>query len=167
MRLLANENFPADAVLALREAGYDVLWIRETAPGIADPEVLARAVQAERILLTFDKDFGELAYRAGLPASCGIILLHILMPSSTYVAKLALEALNSRQDWAGHFSVIEEHRIRNIVVDSGSLIVLFDGSDQYNDQAVRFIKNTRQLVYQLGGHYRNRVHAGFFHAGAV
>lgn len=31
MRLLANENFPLDAVEALREAGHDVLWIREDA----------------------------------------------------------------------------------------------------------------------------------------
>ena len=112
MRLLANENFPADAVQALRGAGYDVVWIRETAPGIADPEVLGWAEQEQRILLTFDKDFGELAYRAGLPTSCGIILLRIFMPSSAYVAKLTLAAIKSRQDWAGHFSVIEEHRIR-------------------------------------------------------
>jgi len=44
MRLLANENFPADAVQALRTSGYNVLWIREAAPGISDPEVLARTL---------------------------------------------------------------------------------------------------------------------------
>lgn len=40
MRFLANENFPADAVEALRAAGHDILWIRTEAPGITDPEVL-------------------------------------------------------------------------------------------------------------------------------
>jgi hypothetical protein len=44
MRFLADENFPGDAVTALRAAGHDVLWIRTDAPGITDQEVLARGV---------------------------------------------------------------------------------------------------------------------------
>lgn len=61
MRFLADENFPAAAVAGLASAGHDVAWIRTAAPGAADGDVLARAVREERILLTFDKDFGELA----------------------------------------------------------------------------------------------------------
>lgn len=59
MRFLADENFPYDAVAALRDAGHDVVWIREAVPGISDEDVLKRAEAEERILLTFDKDFGE------------------------------------------------------------------------------------------------------------
>ena len=66
MRLLANENFPLDAVTALQENGYDVAWIREDARGSSDEQVLARAQQEDRILITFDKDFGELAFRSRL-----------------------------------------------------------------------------------------------------
>ena len=98
MRLLANENFPGDAVAALRGNGYDVCWIREDAPGIGDPQVLAWAMREKRVLLTFGKDFGELAYRTGLPAECGVILFRIPMPSSAYVAKAATAVLNSRRD---------------------------------------------------------------------
>jgi len=87
MRLLANENFPYDAVAALRESGHDVLWIRTEAPGSSDSAILARAQAEERILITLDKDFGELAFRSGLPASCGIILFRIPAPSSSYVAR--------------------------------------------------------------------------------
>jgi predicted nuclease of predicted toxin-antitoxin system len=61
VRLLANENFPGDAVAALRRLGHDVAWVRTDAPGSKDPEVLQRAVQEERVLVTLDKDFGELA----------------------------------------------------------------------------------------------------------
>jgi uncharacterized protein DUF5615 len=43
MRFLADENFPGDAVTALRAAGHDVLWIRIDAPGITDQVVLARS----------------------------------------------------------------------------------------------------------------------------
>jgi predicted nuclease of predicted toxin-antitoxin system len=112
MRLLANENFPLDAVTALRENGHDVAWIRENAPGSGDEEVLTRAQQEERILITFDKDFGELAFRSKLPATSGIILFRISAPSSEYIARLAVQALAARTDWAGHFSVIEDNRIR-------------------------------------------------------
>ena len=77
MRFLADENFPGDAVTALRSSGQDVLWIRTDAPGITDQDVLARSLKDARVLLTFDKDFGELAWRSGLPASCGIVLFRL------------------------------------------------------------------------------------------
>jgi predicted nuclease of predicted toxin-antitoxin system len=112
MRFLANENFPADAVEALRQAGHDITWIRITAPGITDPEVLQIAQAEARILLTFDKDFGELAFRLQLPATVGVVLFRIKTPSSLATAQKVLAVISSRQDWAGHFSVIEEDRIR-------------------------------------------------------
>ena len=102
MRLLANENFPSDAVTALRLKGYDVAWVREDSPGITDLQVLERAQRESRILITFDKDFGELAFRDGLPASCGIILFRISLPSSEHVAHMAVAALQQREDWADH-----------------------------------------------------------------
>ncbi len=77
MRLLANENFPSDAVRTLRKRGHDVLWLRTDAPGCRDDDVLALARKEVRVLVTFDKDFGELAFRANLPSSCGIILFRI------------------------------------------------------------------------------------------
>ena len=112
MRLLANENFPADAVDALRVRGHDVAWIRTDAPGSHDESIMARAQSEERILVTFDKDFGELAFRARLHASSGIVLFRISAPSSAYVARVAVAALESRTDWAGHFAVVEDGRIR-------------------------------------------------------
>jgi predicted nuclease of predicted toxin-antitoxin system len=51
-------------------SGQDVLWIRTDSPGITDQDVLARSLEDARVLLTFDKDFGELAWRSGVPASC-------------------------------------------------------------------------------------------------
>ncbi|MGJ0451676.1 MAG: DUF5615 family PIN-like protein [Methylocystis sp.] len=74
MRFLADENFPAEAVFALRRAGHDVVWICETASGASDEAVLAMATGDRRILLTFDKDFGEMAWRSDFARSCGIIL---------------------------------------------------------------------------------------------
>lgn len=112
MMLLAEENFPRPAVAALREAGLDVLWIAEADPGAADDEVLALCVAARRTLLTFDKDFGELAYRRSLPADCGIILFRITPQTPEEVATLAVAAIRSQPNWAGSFSVISRQRIR-------------------------------------------------------
>jgi uncharacterized protein DUF5615 len=61
MRFLANENFLGTAVAAPIAAGHDVVWVRNAAPGMSDPDVLGWAIRDERTLLTFDKDFGELA----------------------------------------------------------------------------------------------------------
>src|SRR5262245_47887286 len=112
MRFLANENSPGDAVTALRAEGHDVDWVRTAAPGINDEDVLAWAVREMRVLLTFDKDFGELAWRAGLPATCGIVLFRLPMPSPPKVGALLAAQIGARDDWAGHFAVIEAGRIR-------------------------------------------------------
>lgn len=60
MRLLADENVPGAVVNALRDAGYDIVWIVQQTPGITDSAVRDYAVQENRLLLTFDKDFGAL-----------------------------------------------------------------------------------------------------------
>jgi len=112
MRILADENFPGDAVDALQKRGHDVAWAHSDSPGDSDVAILARAQAEHRILLTFDKDFGELAFRSGLPASSGIVLFRISTPSPSHVARVAVAALESRTDWTGHFAVVEDERIR-------------------------------------------------------
>jgi predicted nuclease of predicted toxin-antitoxin system len=112
MRLLANENLQLAVVVALREKGHDVLWIRTDAPGSRDDAILARATAKQRIMITFDKDFGELAFRAKLPSTSGVILFRISMRSPAAVASVTTTAVESRADWAGHFAVIEDGRIR-------------------------------------------------------
>ena len=94
------------------DAGHDVAWVHQDTPGISDEEVLARAVREARILLTFDKDFGELAWAAGLPAGCGIVLFRVQMPDAANVGAMLADRLAERDDWEGHFSVIEAGRVR-------------------------------------------------------
>ncbi len=112
MRFLADENFPGLAVAALRSAGHDVLWICEASPGSSDQEVLQIAGKERRILLTFDKDFGELAFRIGLSMSSGVILFRLSMPSASHVGSTLASRIEERSDWEGHFSVVESGRVR-------------------------------------------------------
>lgn len=111
MRLLADENIPGPMVTALRDVGHDVLWIAEAMPSTDDRSVLALAAAEQRVLLTFDKDFGELAFRHGLPASSGVVLLRVPIHPATATA-IATRALDSASDFVGRFVVVEEHRIR-------------------------------------------------------
>lgn len=112
MRLLANENFPRAAVDALRTGGHDVAWVRTISPGATDEQVLERARLEDRVLLTFDKDFGELVLRRGLAASPGVVLFRIPLTSPAEVARRVLDALGARTDWSGHFSVVGPERTR-------------------------------------------------------
>ena len=50
---------PLKAVRLLREKGHDVLSISESMPQTADEDILEIATRESRIVLTFDKDFGD------------------------------------------------------------------------------------------------------------
>jgi predicted nuclease of predicted toxin-antitoxin system len=74
VKFLADECCDAGVVEALRHDGHDVLYAVGTLTGAADDDLLDRAYKEQRILLTEDKDFGELVYRLRKPAF-GVILL--------------------------------------------------------------------------------------------
>lgn len=112
MRILANENFPAPVIHELRQRGHDVASVKEIMRGAADREVLSRAQEESRLVVTFDKDFGELAYRFGLPASSGVILFRLSGASPDIDNVRALAALESGIEWAGCFAVVTDDRIR-------------------------------------------------------
>lgn len=113
MRLLADENIPLETVRALRAAGHDVFSAAESAQGAADNELLRRANADGRLLVTFDRDFGDLAVRAGQLAPAGIALLRIVPQSAKEVTTL-LAGLLARTDieWSGRITVIERAQIR-------------------------------------------------------
>jgi predicted nuclease of predicted toxin-antitoxin system len=111
MRLLANENLPRAAVDVLRSLGHEVRWIAEECPSVRDEYVLDLAVREARVLVTQDKDFGELAFRRGLPASSGIVLLRVA-PVPGRVTELARKVFGEHADFRGKFVVVEEGRMR-------------------------------------------------------
>jgi predicted nuclease of predicted toxin-antitoxin system len=112
VRILANENVPQPVVASLRTRGHDVAWVAEIRPGMEDREVLALAQQELRVVVTFDKDFGELAFAAGLPASCGVVLFRLQGASPEVDNQRAVTALSGRDDWSGVFAIIEDDRVR-------------------------------------------------------
>lgn len=112
MRILADENCPRLLVHRLREVGHDVAWIREIARGAPDAAVLARAQRQKRTIVTFDHDFGEMAFRRRLPAECGVILVRVRRGSTQEIALRTIDAMATRTSWAGQFATITDAQLR-------------------------------------------------------
>jgi predicted nuclease of predicted toxin-antitoxin system len=111
-KFLANENVPAVAVDAARRAGHDLDWIRDLHPGASDHDVLRESLSQQRVLVTFDKDFGNLVFHASKKASWGIILLRPRLFSPAYLAQFLVSVLAQPIEWHGHFAVAQEKRLR-------------------------------------------------------
>jgi len=77
-----------------------------------DDAILVLAQAEDRIVVTHDKDFGELAFPSRLPASCGVILFRLTGSDPDTDNRRILEAIESRADWEGCFSVVTDDRIR-------------------------------------------------------
>src|SRR5688572_3232043 len=77
MKLLANENFPYTSIYYLRDKGYDVLSIGIDNPSIKDYEIMTIAINEERTILTFDRDYGELIFRHHYKPEKGVIYLRL------------------------------------------------------------------------------------------
>lgn len=79
---------------------------------MADRSAIELASNESRLLPTFDRDFGELAFRARVQAPCGIVLVRLPPAAPEAIATTIASALESRDDWAGHFAVLEPGRLR-------------------------------------------------------
>lgn len=112
MKFAADECCDAVLVAGLRNDGHDVWYARESVPGADDEKVLRYALANERILLTEDKDFGELVVRLGLPA-WGIILLRMNpADSAAKLARLREVFQNHFARLAGSFVVVDPSQTR-------------------------------------------------------
>ncbi len=110
MKFIADENVSKSIVNTLRNYGYDLLWIREYCRGMADEEIVCLSSSQNRIIMTFDKDFGELIYRRRMETP-GVILVRI--PDDRIGKEKILEFLRKHGDeLKGYFVVLTEGRIR-------------------------------------------------------
>ena len=113
MRFLANENFPNPAIQLLRKNGSYVISISEEFAGITDNEVIKIANNENLIILTFDKDYGELIFRHGIVNPPAVIFFRYKGTSPSYAGDFLLTLLNEKAiDFLDIFTVIEKNNIR-------------------------------------------------------
>jgi predicted nuclease of predicted toxin-antitoxin system len=119
MRWLADECVAATLVTLLRSDGHDVLSVAEVAAGLSDTDVVALALQEKRLLLTEDKDFGDLVFRRER-AVPGVVLMRIDTDNSKLKASRLAAAIDQYGEGLfGRYMVIEQGRFRSRRVWSG------------------------------------------------
>lgn len=113
MKFLANENIPLESILLLRRAGHQVVSILEDHPGMKDIDVLKWAVRGKSIILTFDRDYGELIFKYPRLIPEGLVFFRF-DPSTPDQPAVILINLVKEKDihLLKHFTVIEEDRVR-------------------------------------------------------
>lgn len=113
MQFLANENFPMFSVNKLRDTGYSVIAISQLMPGAKDERVLEYANSNSQIILTFDRDYGELIYKQGLPLPEGIIYLRFIPLTPEEPADLILTLLANQHIYLqGRFTIVRRNNVR-------------------------------------------------------
>lgn len=112
MRLLVDDGVDVAIVSRLRADGHDVTYVAELAPGATDSAVLELAASDERLLLTADKDFGELVFRQRR-AACGVLLVRLPGVASSARSDAVASALADHGDeMANAFSVVSPGLVR-------------------------------------------------------
>jgi len=113
MNFLANENFPLLSVRLLREAGHRVVSIIQEAPGSKDEDILKRAYTERLIILTFDRDYGELIYRRKDLTPAGVVYFRFGPATPSEPAEILINIMD-RADLSviDKFTIVERGRVR-------------------------------------------------------
>lgn len=112
MKFLVDECADAQLVEFLRAKGHDVLYVMESMRGETDDVILATAYQEQRILLTEDKDFGELVFRLRKPAICIILLRFSPGTESQKISRLDALLTDDTANFSGTFIVVDQEKSR-------------------------------------------------------
>jgi len=112
MKFLADENVEKPIVDILRADGHDVLFISETTTSTIDEKLLDQANAESRLLITNDKDFGELIFLQQ-KISSGIVLMRFTSEKSSVKAKFMHSLLLKYEHrLMGSFTVVSEAKVR-------------------------------------------------------
>ncbi|WP_297478062.1 DUF5615 family PIN-like protein [Ferrovum sp.] len=119
MKWLADENIPKGAFL--RQHGEDVVAIAESNPGICDEQVIGFARDQQRILLSFDRDHGDLIFGRAFAPPRAVVYLRLYPPNTETLEQIlaGLMALGEKI-LDGQFTVISEDNMRQRALPGAS-----------------------------------------------
>lgn len=117
LKFLANVNIEKPIIDFLIEMGFDVKWVTDIDKQMSDTCVFEIANREQRIVLTNDKDFGEIAFLQK-KISYGILLLRIKGQSSSEKITVLKNILEKYYDKiSNHFTVVTKEKIRIIPLE--------------------------------------------------
>jgi len=115
--ILADECVNTDIVLGLRENGVDVLTVREAGlTGSDDDTIFNFALESKRVLLSFDRGFGDI-FRLNISRSCGVIIVLVGQMGKSEIVKVILtflEVIKTAIDLRGRLAILGKTKIRLI-----------------------------------------------------
>lgn len=112
MKFLANENFPFSSFNFLLDQGCNILHVASSMSGINDEDVMNYSIKEDRVIITFDSDYGELVFKKGYKPH-GVIYLRLQNFLPDFPGKLILSLLNNEDlNFSGYFTVVDENQIR-------------------------------------------------------
>lgn len=113
MRLLANENFPLKSVVYLKNKGFDIRSIGTDNPSIQDYTVMSIAINEERTILTFDRDYGELIFKHNYRPKNGVVYLRLDKYEADEPGRLIEDLINKKEfDLSNALTVLDRNGIR-------------------------------------------------------
>ncbi len=113
MSFLANENFPRPSTIILREKGFSIKSIQEDSPGISDEEVIKIALEFNLIILTFDRDYGELIFKYSKDNPPSVVFFREKGNTPDFAGLTLINLLEETKiSLSGAFTVVEDKSIR-------------------------------------------------------
>jgi len=111
IKLLADENIPKKTVDLLKAQGVDVISVQESSSGLSDRDILDLAKAKGRIVVTFDKDFGQIIFKEKYKSQ-GLILLRFVPESPQQISKRILQLLATKIRIEKNVVVIKEDSVK-------------------------------------------------------
>ena len=112
MKFLVDVGVGKGVETWLKKTGYDVLPMREVNCRAQDIEILHLAVEDQRMIVTMDKDFGELVFNSGLPHA-GVLLLRLESATGEQKSEIVEKIIGGYSDqMAGNFCVYQDGKLR-------------------------------------------------------
>jgi len=112
MKFVADESVPQPVIARLRKDGHENLAVIEMKPGISDDKVLGLANQEGVVLLTGDKDFGELVFR-NRQYAFGIVLIRLSGLPSQEKSDIVARVVSQHAEELEHaFTVVSARNVR-------------------------------------------------------
>ena len=113
MNLLADESVDRQIVERLRQEGHQVMYVAETEPSVSDNIVFDGANEESALLITGDKDFGEIVFREGRLGSGGVVLLRLAGLPAQIRAEIVSDVFRERgSEFPNNFSVVAPGKVR-------------------------------------------------------
>ena len=109
---IADENMPRNVIKFLRMQGFEVISVFETMRGVKDTEILSYAVEHKLIIITFDRDFGDLIFRDNSIKPIGVVLFRFKDLLPIYAGEILMTVLQNGTSLVPFFTVISDDTIR-------------------------------------------------------